>query len=131
MPRLLAAASVTRRGLIVFGAGAGGRHLIRALGRRRLAALVDNDAAKWGTRVAGVRVSPPSAIDPAYGGQILIATVHAADVYEQLLDMGVPAARIAIATPEMMKGSLRPSRMCAGVLAGVSLLILTAVLAGG
>lgn len=114
---------------IVFGAGVAGQRIVRTMGRRRVRLVVDNDSAKWGSRIQGVAVVGPGEI-AHYDDRIVIATVFAADVYGQLLDLGVDVERIEIASPEAMNGAFIPSAKCAAIFAGLSLLVLALLIAG-
>ena len=117
-------------GVIVFGAGGAGRNVVRAIGAGCVRGVVDNDPGKWGGMIGGVSVAGPDRIDPVGEERILIASVFAADIYDQLLDMGVAPERIAIASTEMMNGVLLPSPRCLWTLAAVALLLIVAAIAG-
>lgn len=115
--------------IVVFGAGTAGQRVVRTIGRCRVRVVVDNDAAKWGGRIQGIPVVDPGEIVHC-SDRIVIATVFAADVYGQLLDLGVDAGRIEIASSEAMNGALIPSVKCLAIFAGLSLLALTLLIAG-
>jgi hypothetical protein len=115
--------------LVVFGAGSAGQRVIRSIGRRRVRFVVDNDPAKWGSRIQGLLVVGPSELVNGKH-RILVATVFAADVYGQLLGLGLDSSRIQIASPEAMNGALTPPISCVALFLGLSLLVLILLIVG-
>ena len=89
----------------IFGASRGGEKTLRTLSVEREAVfMVDNDGAKQGTRFHGLPVHAPAKLLEGGYDRVLIGSVYALEIREQLLALGVPEARIEIAGSEVLKG---------------------------
>jgi hypothetical protein len=87
--------------IVIFGAGAGGRRAATHCARARAVQyLVDSDPEKQGTRVLDWDVRPPAAILATPDVSVIVASIHADQIFEQLLALGVPAQRIEIVNPD-------------------------------
>lgn len=84
---------------VVFGAGSAGERLIDALpAGYEVVAFVDNSAAKHGTTLRGRPVLRPEQLSGLHPERVLIASMYADAIHQQLLDMGVAGATIAVAS---------------------------------
>jgi FlaA1/EpsC-like NDP-sugar epimerase len=90
--------------IAVFGAGEGGRRVVRALNSSVLiVGVLDNDPKKHGTEVAGVRVYAPCDLPSLACDGVVIASVHAAQIYRQLRDMGIDESMIHVPPESVMQ----------------------------
>jgi glycosyltransferase involved in cell wall biosynthesis len=81
--------------ILLFGAGAGGIHTFGSLpDHYRCIAFVDNDKAKHGKRIYGKPVIPPDQISRYKYDAIIISSVFASAIREQLLEMGIEESKI-------------------------------------
>jgi hypothetical protein len=89
--------------IVIFGAGAGGRRAATHLSRARdVRYFVDSDPKKQGTRLMGVDIRPPRAILATPEVSVIVASIHADAIFDQLLKLGVPAHRIEIINPDSL-----------------------------
>lgn len=87
--------------IVIFGAGAGGRRAATHLSRARdVRYIVDSDEKKQGTRVLDWEVRPPRAILDTPEVTVIVASIHADQIFAQLLKLGVPAHRVEIVNPD-------------------------------
>lgn len=77
--------------LYLFGAGCYAQQFAEQFGQYyRIEGVVDNNAAKWGTRAAGAEVYPPSILEGDDGAvKVIICTKYYEDVLVQLQEMGI------------------------------------------
>ncbi|WP_294159787.1 methyltransferase domain-containing protein [uncultured Selenomonas sp.] len=83
--------------IIVFGTGKIARSLLKCPLRKEhsIVAVVDNDAAKWGSEFFGFPIENPVVISQLPYDIILLATINGhREIWKQLLDMGVARERI-------------------------------------
>lgn len=81
--------------LILFGAGLVGRQILPKYQRRYdIVAFTDNDKAKHGTYVSGVEIVPVHKIDEFNYDYIVITSTASAQIYDQLLTIGIPKDKI-------------------------------------
>lgn len=89
--------------IILFGASGLGTSLV--MQNARLTAsnvvFVDNDAALWGSTVAGLRVLQPTAENLRRAQHVIIATMWVREVYDQLRTLGVDHSSIWIPAKNM------------------------------
>jgi hypothetical protein len=94
--------------VVIFGAGAGGRraaaHCRRA---RQIQFFADNDVRKHGTRIDGIDVLPPQAILESPNVTVVVASIYADEIFQQLVAIGVPPHRIEIMNPDALPGTGR------------------------
>lgn len=79
--------------IAVFGAGAGGQGALRRLRGRglrhlRVMHVFDNDRRKWGTALDGVAIVRPTRRLVAAVDYVLVASIHASDIRDQLTELG-------------------------------------------
>lgn len=115
---------------MIFGAGAGGRRAAAYLSRARdVRYFVDSDAKKQGTRLMGVEIRAPQAILATPDVSVIVASIHADAIFEQLLTLGVPAHRIEIINPDsLVEGGRDPFPTGIALLASGFVTALTAVI---
>ncbi|MGB0370733.1 MAG: hypothetical protein ACPGN3_05230 [Opitutales bacterium] len=83
--------------IAVFGAGKAGVHNIPILGRHHdIIAILDNDSTKWGTEIKGIKVSQPEAFDFDAVNFVVIASMYATEIRDQLKGLGVLHDQIKI-----------------------------------
>ena len=110
-PREIEALLVADR-VLMFGAGNASREMARYLRGQGLtiAAYLDNDPARHGSRHDGVEVMPPAAVHhpDLRGLPIVVSTEAQAAVGRQLLDdLSVPLARVFSQVSNMLRGHYR------------------------
>lgn len=77
--------------LYLFGASLYGKRVVEFLqsdGRIKVTAFLDNDPAKWGTRLLGVPVLNPATLPVAAGDPIVITSVFGEAIMDQLQKLG-------------------------------------------
>ena len=116
--------------IVIFGAGAGGRRAAMHLSRaREVRYFVDSDPKKHGTRVMGWEVRAPQSIVTTPEVSVIVASIHADAIFEQLLRLGVPAHRVEIINPDsLVEGGTDPfptgiALLASGVLAGIAAVV--------
>lgn len=96
--------------IILFGASNQGRSLIsfQKLSPDAGYVLVDNDANKWGTDVAGLTVRRPEASLITQARHVLITSMWVKDIYEQTVAMGVAPSRIRVPSKLLIRPNTGP-----------------------
>ena len=90
--------------VMVFGAGEGGRRALSHLRQKaEVVCVLDNDPRKHGTTLAGVPVCAPSKATEAGVDQILIASIHSVEIFDQLLALGVDVRKIDVLEHEFLQ----------------------------
>lgn len=116
--------------IVIFGAGAGGRRAAAHCKRARpIQFFADNDVRKHGTRVDGIEVRPPLEILESQDVTVVVASIYADEIFQQLVGIGVPPHRIEIMNPETLPGTGRDPFPYGffGVIVGVAACIIGAV----
>ena len=94
--------------IVIFGAGAGGRRAAAHCGTARpIQYFADNDVRKHGTRVDGIEVRPPQEILESPDVSVVVASIYADEIFQQLVGIGVQPHRIEIMNPDALPGSGR------------------------
>ena len=90
--------------VMVFGAGEGGRRALSHLRDKvQVICVLDNDPRKHGTKLEGVPIGAPTrALDPQVD-QVLIASIHSVEIFDQLLDLGVDVRKIDVLEHEFLQ----------------------------
>jgi hypothetical protein len=116
--------------IVIFGAGAGGRRAATHLSRARdVRYFVDSDSKKQGTRLMGVDIRAPQALLATPDVSVIVASIHADAIFEQLLKLGVPAHRIEIINPDsLVEGGSDPFPTGIALLASGFLTAVTAAI---
>ena len=79
----------------IFGAGSGGIEVLNTLDSSvRIAAFVDNNIHLHGKTIQGVPIVPPNHLLSKPQPHVLIASMYAAAIYDQMLQMRIPGADI-------------------------------------
>lgn len=86
--------------IAIFGTGSALHDFLAVLPAvHHIAALSDNNAARWGTQVAGLPVVPPADLPGLNVDLVVIASRAVDPIRSQLLALGIPADRIAAYYP--------------------------------
>jgi hypothetical protein len=87
--------------IAIFGCGAAGKRAwLHLRSRYKIAAFLDNDAAKQGCRIGGVRVFNPAGYDYDKVDHVFIASMFVDEILLQLLRLGVPSSKIEYVAPD-------------------------------
>lgn len=90
--------------VMVFGGGEGGRRAIGHLkDKAEIVCILDNDARKHGTRLEGVPICAPARALETDVDQVLIASIHSVDIFDQLLGLGVDIRKIDVLDHEFLQ----------------------------
>lgn len=96
--------------IIIFGAGLAGHRAIqhyRTQAGIDLVAVTDNDKAKQGGDISGIRIIAPESIASIAYDRIIIASDFHREIRQQLIEkLGVPADRIDLAPMLIVKGGV-------------------------
>ena len=83
------------RDIVVFGTGEVGRNALPFLQKEfHLLFWVDNDADKWGKKLAGIDIKAPEEIGQWDCDMVIASTKYASEIAEQLQVMGIASERI-------------------------------------
>jgi hypothetical protein len=94
--------------IVIFGAGAGGRRAAAHCRRARpIQFFADNDVRKHGTRVDGIDVRAPREILESPDVTVVVASIYADEIFQQLVTIGVPPHRIEVMNPDALPGTGR------------------------
>ncbi len=89
--------ATSRRRVIIFGTGQAGMRAKAALPADcEAVAFADNDPARQGTEIEGLRVLSAEEVGWAYYDEVRIASSASPVIYRQLIDAGLPQARLII-----------------------------------
>lgn len=98
LPEFRQGGSSREEGVLVFGTGESALRFMEKQGRSiRTLAFVDNDASKWGSSFEGILIVEPSSIVDYWPCRIVLASMYAEEIKEQLVVMGVPLESMTIA----------------------------------
>ena len=90
--------------VMVFGAGEGGRRALSHLrGKVEVVCVLDNDAKKHGSTLGTVPICAPTRATEADVDQILIASIHSVQIFDQLLSLGVDIRKIDVLEHEFLQ----------------------------
>lgn len=116
----MAPPSPPQRRIVIFGASTGGERALRSLSRPLVAvAFCDNDRGKRGTEFHSLPVVGPDELGSLPHDRVLIASRYYADIFNQLVDLGVAPERIDILDDDILHGVDEPSRIIYWAIAGV------------
>jgi hypothetical protein len=94
--------------VVIFGAGAGGRRAAAYCRRARpIQFFADNDVRKHGTRVDGIDVRSPQDILDSPDVTVVVASIYADEIFQQLVTIGVQPQRIEVMNPDALPGTGR------------------------
>lgn len=97
--------------IVVFGAGRSGQSFVNAVGKSKVLAVLDNDPAKWGLKVAGVRVCAPSLLSELTYDCLVIATNAWRSIIEQLRNENLaPSNKIVFPPKRLLSGQVLEDR---------------------
>jgi len=98
-----------KKSIAIFGCGAAGKGAWTQLKTKyQIAAFLDNDAAKQGSRLFGVRIANPETYDYRAVDHVFIASMYVDEILVQLLGIGVPAAKIEYVKTENLSSTFVP-----------------------
>lgn len=110
--------------IVIFGASIGGERALRWLPRgKKAVAFCDNNKAKHGTQFHGLPVLAPDALKTFGQDRVLIASAYYPEIFNQLVDLGVPLDRIDILDAEILNGVDQPTNTVYWVLAGAAVVL--------
>lgn len=89
--------------ILLFGASSLGRSFVTQQAQERILGnyFVDNDAALWGTTVAGLPVLQPTADNLLRAQHVIITSMWVREIYDQLRAVGVAHSRIWVPAKPM------------------------------
>ena len=92
--------------LIIFGAGGSGRIAQERLSKIdcEILGFADSDPAKHGAQLDGKTIFAPEGISREVYDLIIIASDYAPEIYESLLEMGIPDGKIRVFYPSIQSG---------------------------
>ncbi len=115
--------------VIIFGAGEGGRRALRHLRNKAdIVCILDNDPQKHGTKLSGIPVCAPARATEPDVEQILIASIHGAEIFDQLLELGVDMRKIDIIDQDLLQDFAGFPKGIRNLLISLGILILFALL---
>lgn len=97
--------------IILFGAGNAGELYMKNTENElnQIAAISDNDEKKWGKNFNGYPIISPSNLKQTEFDQIVITSIWADAIYQQLTEqIGIPADKIKIAPKSLIKEHQKP-----------------------
>ncbi len=108
-----------KKRVMIFGAGEAGRRAWEHIHKDvQVLCFLDNDRRKQGAFLQRIRIEAPEhALDPNVD-QIFIASQYGVEIFDQLLQLGVPIKKIDVLDPSML-------RQYAGFPTGIRNLLLT------
>ena len=101
--------------VLIFGAGRGGYFAGLTLRKRfEIVGFLDNSASLQGSKLLGLPVMSPNALESLDYDLIEIASMYRDDIYYQLVDLGVDEDRIEIVDPDLLDGryAMDPWKVC-------------------
>ena len=89
--------------VMVFGGGEGGRRALSHLrGKVEVICVLDNDPRKHGSKLEGIPICAPSRASEPQVDQVLIASIHSVEIFDQLLGLGVDVRKIDVLEHESL-----------------------------
>lgn len=73
--------------------------------RDQVVGVLDNDESKRGGHIAGIAVTTPDNLSQFHFDKVLVASMHALAIYEQLLRLGIEESKIEIVDQEILNAA--------------------------
>lgn len=110
--------------IIIFGASLGGQRALKSLPRKAKAvAFSDNDPKKHGQQLDGLPIVSPDEIKSQPFDTVLIASSYYPQIFNQLIDLGIPLDSIEILDADILSGVEEPSSNIYGAFAGIAVVL--------
>ena len=114
--------------IIIFGASLGGERALKSLSRGKKAiAFSDNDPKKHGSTLSGLPVVAPNEILQRPYDKVLIASSYYPEIFNQLVDLGVPLRAIDILDADILNGVEETSPTIFWILGGAGVVVALAL----